>query len=273
MGGLASIPTGGGAATEPGDRSPRGAVDKALAVLSALIAADRPMRLTEVARQTGLAKSTVHRLIGILLAHQMIDQDGERYIPGWRLIEVRGWVGGEYLAAVGRAAKPHLVDLYEATGVTSSLAVLVGAEVQYLDRIYGQRSVRTPSYRSDRAPAHCTAIGKILLARCPDSPRRIRDGQALAAMTEATVTDPLALWAHLCEARRAGFAVSRGEYVDGVECVAAFVGAGARQRPLIGIAVSGRPGQVGLSGILPRLRRAAFALSVAIRHRPLAIDS
>ena len=169
MAGLASIPTGGGAATEPGDRSPRGAVDKALAVLSALIAADRPMRLTEVARQTGLAKSTVHRLIGILLAHQMIDQDGERYIPGWRLIEVRGWVGGEYLAAVGRAAKPHLVDLYEATGVTSSLAVLVGAEVQYLDRIYGQRSVRTPSYRSDRAPAHCTAIGKILLARCPDT--------------------------------------------------------------------------------------------------------
>ena len=70
-----------------------------------------------------------------------------------------------------------------------------------------------------------------------------------------------------------GFSGISGEYVDGVECVAAFVGAGARQRPLIGIAVSGRPGQLGLSGILPRLRRAAFALSVAIRHRALAIDS
>src|SRR4051812_49052673 len=69
-------------------RSAPGAVDKARAVLWVLTAKGRPMRFAELPRQTGLPKSTVHRLIGILRAHNMIDQRDEAYVPGRRLAEV-----------------------------------------------------------------------------------------------------------------------------------------------------------------------------------------
>jgi DNA-binding IclR family transcriptional regulator len=248
------------------DRSSLGAVDKAMTLLSALIVDGRPMGLAELTRRTGLAKSTAHRLIGILRAHDMIDRHDEAYVPGERLAGIGRPEGGERLKVLGRAARPYLVELYQATGATASLGVLNGTEVRYIDWVYDRRSVRTPSHRSDRAPTHCTAIGKVLLAFSQNSPRLIRDRQPLAAITPATITTPAALWAELDEVRRHGIAYSRSEYVDGVVCVAALVARADARRPPVAIAVSGRIGELDLAAARARLPRTAFGLSTAIRQ-------
>jgi IclR family transcriptional regulator, acetate operon repressor len=248
------------------DRSSLGAVDKAMTLLSALIVDGRPMGLAELTRRTGLAKSTAHRLIGILRSHDMIDRHDEAYVPGERLAGIGRPAGDEFLKVLGRAARPYLVELYQATGATTSLGVLNGTEVRYVDRIYGHRSVRTPSHRSDRAPAHCTAIGKILLAYSQESSRLIRDHQPLAAMTPATITAPPTLWAELDVVRRQGIAYSRAEYVDGVVCVAVLVSRATASRPPVAIALSGRIGELDLAAARARLPRTAFSLSTAIRQ-------
>lgn len=254
------------AVSRPGDRSPPGAVDKAMTVLSELIVNNRPMRLAELTRRTGLPKSTVHRLVGILRAYDMVDQRDEAYVPGARLAQVRVPTSDAYLKLVGRLAKPYLVDLYDATGASTSLGVLGGKEVRYVERVYGHRSIRTPSYESERAPAHCTATGKILLASSTDTLTVRQEGQALAAMTRSTITVPTALWAELREIRRTGIAYSREEYVSGVVCAAVLVMRGTARLPPAAIAISGKASGLDLAAVSPQLLRAAFALATSIRQ-------
>lgn len=236
------------------DQPSTGAVDKAMAVLTVLIADGRPMRLAELTRRTGLAKPTVHRLIRILRTHKMIDQHDERYVPGERLAKAGRSAGTEYQNLLRQVSTPYLVDLYQATGATACLGVLRGGEIHYIDRIYGHRSVRTPSHNSNRAPAHCTAIGKVLLAH-------------------SQVIMPAALCAELSDIRRVGIAHNRDEYVNGVECVATLVVAGQASRPPVAIAVSGKAGQLDVVTASEQLRRTAFALSRAIRQTAAQIDN
>jgi DNA-binding IclR family transcriptional regulator len=177
----------------------------------------------------------------------MIDQHGERYVPGDWLAKVGRSAGNEFQNLLRQISTPYLVDLYQATGATVCLGVLSGAEVHYVDRIYGHRSVRTPLHHSDRAPAHRTAIGRVLLAH-------------------SRATEPAALSAELSDVRRLGIAHNRDEYVDGVESVATLVMAGQGLRPPVGIAVSGKVGQLDLASACAQLRRTAFALSMTIRQ-------
>ncbi len=248
------------------DRPSLGAVDKALVVLAEVISGDGPIGLAELTRRTGLAKATVHRLIGILQAHEMIDQHDRKYLPGHWLADVGRPTDGMFLSLLRRLSTPHLVELYQSTGETVSLGVLAGGEVHYLQRICGHRSVRTPSYSCDRAPAYRTAIGKVLLAHNPIVPYPVCDDHGSPAATPTTITSPAALSAELCQVRRNGIAYNREEYISGVVCVAAPVPAGQGQRPPVGIAVSGKAGQLDVAKASEQLRRAAFTLSMAIRR-------
>jgi DNA-binding IclR family transcriptional regulator len=251
----------------PGDaRRPLSAVDKAMALLSALIVDGRPMSLAELTRRTSLPKTTVHRLIGVLRAHNVVDRQEETYVPGGLLAEVSGSADGQYLKLVARIAKPYLVDLYQTTGAMASLGILSGPEVRYVDRIFGHQSVRTPSFRSDRAPAYCTAMGKILLAQSHHPLSIIHGGRPLPGLTPATITAPADLTAELATVRRDGIAYSRGEYVNGVVCVAVLVTRESARRPAVGVAVGGRANDFDLSAARMQLPRAALTISRAIRE-------
>jgi IclR family transcriptional regulator, acetate operon repressor len=248
------------------DQRPPSAVDKAMALLSTLISDGRPMSLAELTRRTGLPKTTVHRLIGVLRAHNVVDRHEEAYVPGELLAEVSGAADGRYLRLLGRVAKPFLVDLYQSTGAIASLGVLSGDEVRYVDRVFSHQSVRTPSFRSDRAPAHCTAIGKILLAQSHHSSRVIHEGQPLPALTQATITAPADLMAELAKVRREGIAYSSAEYVNGVVCVAVLVARESARRPAVAVSVGGRVNDFDLAAARMQLPRTALALSQAIRE-------
>jgi len=104
------------------------------------------------------------------------------------------------------------------------LAVLDGAEIQYLDKVGGRFATAVPSRVGGRAPAHCTALGKAMLAWLPAEDVECQVVAALGRQTSRTIGDITALHQELTRIRsRSGLSFERGECFEGIACVAAAV--------------------------------------------------
>lgn len=135
-------------------------------------------------------------------------------------------------------AHPYLDELRRRTGYTTSLAVLDGAEILYVDRA---RGVRRGQGKIDldldlglgpgsRLPAYCTAMGKLLLASLPESEQH----ELLREMTVTkhgpnTITSKKGLLTELRQIREEGFAVNEEELAAGLCAIAAPVRDEARE--------------------------------------------
>ena len=135
-------------------------------ILEAFGPDDEYLSLSEIARRSGVAKASVHRLGQELVRWGVLERRGSDYWLGMRLFEIGQRVPRQRI--LRDAARPYMEDLYQATGETVHLAVLDGLEVLYLEKIYGHGQVR-PSRVAGRMPLYCTATGKALLAFGPRS--------------------------------------------------------------------------------------------------------
>nr|WP_256055639.1 helix-turn-helix domain-containing protein [Streptomyces sp. TverLS-915] len=116
------VSPGTGLVAGPADRTAPGPVDKAMEVLSALVATGAPHRLAELSRRTGLAKPTVHRLLRSLAAAGFAEAaEGGSYRPGPRLLGLAAAVLAE--EPVLRHVRPVLDELHARTGLFASYAV------------------------------------------------------------------------------------------------------------------------------------------------------
>jgi DNA-binding IclR family transcriptional regulator len=119
-----------------------------------------------------------------------------------------------------RAAKPLLSELHRATGLVVHLAVLDGADVVYLDKVGDSVGYALPTRVGGRQPAHCTAVGKALLAYTDHSSAvdlRVRK-------TKYSISTSSQLAAELAKVRAHGVAFEREESLLGFGCVAAPIG-------------------------------------------------
>ncbi|MDR5695830.1 MAG: IclR family transcriptional regulator [Armatimonadota bacterium] len=197
------------------------AVDRALAILEALAESERPMGLVELSTRVGLHVSTVHRLLSTMSRRRFVTQDPEsgRYRLGMRAFEV----GSAAIQQVElrEVARPYLRWLMEETQETANLAVLIDGEVVYIDQVESQNLVRMFTRVGRRVPAHCTGVGKILLAGLSDDEvQRILDERGLPRFTPHTIVDPRKLLHELERVRASGFALDNEEREVGVRCVA-----------------------------------------------------
>lgn len=184
---------------------------------------DREARLTleDIARSTGLPRSTAHRILDQLVRLQWLEHSAAGYGLGRRSLLLGGRGGDEDLRA---AASPHLHELLLRTGAVVHLAILEGARVRYLDKLGGRFAASVPSRVGATAPAHCTALGKSMLAWVEPEEVDVVIGSELAPRTTASIADLEALHAELGRIRsRNGLAVERGEYVPEIACVAASI--------------------------------------------------
>ncbi|HEX4816096.1 MAG TPA: helix-turn-helix domain-containing protein, partial [Nonomuraea sp.] len=140
-----------------------GSLERGIDILLALSAASRPVSLAQLCRVTRLPKSTAHRILGVLCARDLARRVGSGYVPG-ELLETMAGIVRARVPGTRRVVLPYLLYLYEATRQTVNLAVPSGLEARYVERLYGHNRVGSPSDRLDRAPLHCTATGKALLA-------------------------------------------------------------------------------------------------------------
>ncbi|WP_253202145.1 IclR family transcriptional regulator [Subtercola sp. PAMC28395] len=181
---------------------------RALRVLAAFEHTGTPLSLADIVAQTGLPRSTAHRMLGELEQWGAVQRDAHgRYQIGLRLWEL-GQHAGVKLRDV---ARPYLQDLFGLTQDTVHIAIREGAEVLYIDRVYGSRRVPQASRVGGRLPVHATAVGKVILAFEEEWVRdAVLDGP-LEQRTSRTETDPVKLRRELEAIRHRGYAQTSEE--------------------------------------------------------------
>jgi IclR family acetate operon transcriptional repressor len=203
----------------PGSQSVN-AVGKVLLVLEAL---GSHHRLGDIAKATGLPKSTVHRLLHTMVEADFaaLDNDGG-YVPGTRYLAAAGRVVGRLDALAG--ADPALRRLQDLTHGTVHLAVLVGDEAVYVRKLEAAKPYRMASRVGMALQLHSTAIGKAILAGLPRSEVDAIIGRTgLPARTAKTRSTPESLLADLAVTAERGWALDDEENERGVVCVGAAV--------------------------------------------------
>lgn len=249
--------------TTEGARDDRAAIDKAVSLLACF--GDDGLSgvgVSELARRAELSKSTAHRTLALLERNEVIERVGTNYRLGTRLHEL-----GRTMYAPGQEELrdlliPFLTDLYSTARETVHLAALYGTDVVYLAKLYGHRQLASPSRIGHRIPAHCTAVGKVMLAYDPDATEMALAGP-LRRYTDRTIADPRALADELASIRRNGIAVENGEVQPGLSCVAVPV-IGPAGKPVAALSVSGSTGRLDIRIHAATLRHIASAAARAL---------
>jgi IclR family acetate operon transcriptional repressor len=175
----------------------------------------------EVSGALRLPPATVHRLTTVLTERGFLerDPDNRRLRLGLEVTRLfRPFMSGMRLPELARA---HLVKLAADTGESVNLAVLAGHEVVYLLSESGGRLLTLQGAVGMRLPAHCTALGKCLLAfLAPELARAALGQEPYEPRTARTLTRWAALAPALEEIRRSGVSLSEEEYEVGLVSIA-----------------------------------------------------
>jgi IclR family acetate operon transcriptional repressor len=246
----------------PTETPPIESVDRALRLLQELARYGSGATLEELADATGLPKSSVHRTLAALRGREFaIQQDDGRYLAGSELLRVAFDFYDRVDVRV--VLQPLLLQLRDELNETVHLGVLQAADVVYLDKLESRHPIRLTSTVGGRNPAHCTAVGKALLAwtfRTEGELRAwMRRSAPLARRTPASITDPDALVLEMGRIRSDGFARDMEESEPGVRCLAAPVFLGS-PRPRAAVSVSApreRLSTARIRAIAPLLVRAS----------------
>lgn len=207
------------------DVSGEGMLMRMMRVLQCFTDDDPAISAAELAEQTGLPSSSLHRLLAALTEQGLLARaSGHRYTIGARL-----WELGELSPLSLRlreTALPHMLRLYEATGENVHLAVLDGASPEtatalYVGRLTGRGSIPTLSRMGGRHPLHTTGVGKALLSTRDEEWLARYFTVPLERETTLSITSEADLRSDLAKARSRGYATTREEMTLGNISVAA----------------------------------------------------
>ena len=191
-------------------------VTRSAQLLDIVCTSAAPLAFTDMVRRSGLPKSSVHRLLSILLEERLLEYAPQTstYAPGQRLV---GW--SAHVLKAGRlvdVADGPMQTLCTHTGCHVALSVLDGQSVLYLRTVEAGEPYRHAPGVGERSPLHASAAGKILLAMLPEQRQAaLLQTLDLERYTEHTITDRNHLREQVRAARDAGFAVcDREEFLQ-----------------------------------------------------------
>jgi DNA-binding IclR family transcriptional regulator len=197
-------------------------LDRAIRILE-LLSDGKPRTPLEVSEGIGLSPSTTFRLLATLSYYNYTKRDERinQYRLGLACLELaRAYQDSNDLR---RVAIPELEALRDDVKETVHLCVLDHMEIVYVEKLSGLHAIGIMSSRvGGRAPAHCTGVGKVLLAYAkPELVNGYFQKQGLAQFTDTTITSLEELGYELSTIRKNGYAFDRGEHEHEVRCVAA----------------------------------------------------
>jgi DNA-binding IclR family transcriptional regulator len=202
------------------------AVARAADLLDLFLAEAETLSMPEIGAALGLPRATVHDLVSTLVGRgYLAPAPGQphRYRLGLRLCQL----GNAYAERLDLTREGARVAAEVAAGCeeTVHVAVLQGTDVVYVAKVDSTHPVRMVSAVARRLPAHCTAVGKMLLSGLPPAEfaRRYPAGPPLASMTPGSITSATELAAQVADIRRRGLAFDDCESNVSVACVAAGV--------------------------------------------------
>jgi DNA-binding IclR family transcriptional regulator len=215
--------TDGGVAASSGPKPPKypiESVDNALKILL-LLGERSELRLTDISAYLGVASSTAHRLLAMLLYRGFVRQDprSRAYRPGTSLTGVAYSILQRF--DFRGELRPFLEELNQELLETVHLGLLDGTTVRFIDAIESPQAVRVASRLGKSMPATSTSTGKAMLARLGDEEvRALYPAEELEGLTEKSLRRRAELEKQLVQIRKRGYAVSSEESERGVSSVA-----------------------------------------------------
>jgi IclR family KDG regulon transcriptional repressor len=245
-----------------------GAVKSVLRAVRILESFDREegMTVTEISRRLGLPKSSVHDILSTLVMEGILekDSDNSRYHLGLKLFELGDKARSSL--EIRKVATPFLKSLNSELDETVHLTVLDEGEVLYIECFESTKRLRTYSVIGVRAPLHCTAVGKAIMAFLPiEEVEKIIQKKGLEKFTENTIVDKEKLLDELERIRKRGYAVDNMEHEEHVRCVGAPV-FNYDGRGVASISISG-PSQRVTEEMVPEIAKMVISTTREISKR------
>lgn len=244
-------------------------IERAVDVLFLFAGHDADLGVTEIARELGISKAVVHRILTSLRERDLVVLDGEsrRYALGPAVLQL----AAAYRSTLDVRSLAHdtMVQLCAQTNETATLSVRNGDHRIYVDQVAPEREVRMTVQVGKPFPLHAGSSSKAFLAFLPEAERDDYVARAaLDRLTDQTITDKRVLKRELEQIRAQGFAVSMGERQADAASVAAPV-----------LDADGPVAVISVCGPLERFRDkvaetaallvdATRELSVRLGHRP-----
>jgi DNA-binding IclR family transcriptional regulator len=194
---------------------------RAFGILEEVARSREGINLAELSRKVGLHNSTTFHLVKTMVSLGYIRQikDDKRYRIGRPLFALAANALDEI--EMVSLATPVLEDLSRETGESGHFAVPMGDSVVVIARTAGAGAFQLTERVGVVRPAHCTALGKVILAAF--KPERL-DGffkrVELAPVTPNSITDATALRKNIEDVRQSGVAFDDGEFNPEVRCIA-----------------------------------------------------
>ncbi len=232
-------------------------VDHALQLAVAL-QVEGSLGVSEAAERLGVARSTAHRLLSMLVYRDFAAQEGDRrYVPGPVL--ALGAHSSARTALLRTLALPHLRALVARVDETANVQVLAGDVVHFVASVECTRALRVGDREGMVFPAHLTSGGKVLLADLSDDELVARCAEERWADRPTARPDPTALRAELRAVRENGFALNAGRTEEGLTAVGRAIRPdGARAEAAVSVSLpSLRFSEERLPGIVAALAVAA----------------
>ncbi|MGA1870981.1 MAG: IclR family transcriptional regulator [bacterium] len=240
-------------------------VSNAIDVLECFMGEKTEWGVTELSQKLNLSKNNVFRLLSTLLARGYVEQNSATgsYKLGLRSFEL----GQAYSRNMGllRQASAILKKLHDQTLETVYLSIYDNGEIIYISMAETTHPVRIIPMVGHRAPAYCTAIGKVQLAfKSPEEIERVIKTSKLRPLTPNSITDKKQFLDHLAQIVKDGYAIDNEEYQLDVKCVACPI-RDYTNNVVAGICISGPILRMYNDRIdnelIPLLKEAAFEIS------------
>ncbi len=206
---------------EDRQRSGVQSLGRAFAILEEVARHREGIGLAELSKRVGLHNSTTFHLAKTMvsLGYMRQERDSKRYRVGRPLFALAASALDEI--EMVNLATPVLEDLSRETGESGHFAVRMGDAVVVIARTSGTGAFQLTDRVGVVRPAHCTALGKIILASLrPDQLKRFLERVELKPSTKKSVTDQSVLLREITEIRRTAIAFDDGEFKPEVRCVA-----------------------------------------------------
>ncbi len=192
---------------------------KGLAVLESFGAEHPRQSIAEVALATGLDRATARRCL--LTLHQLgyAEYDGKFFTLTPRVLRLG--LGALAALPLAQMVQPWLDQLSDQIGQSCSVAILDGTDIVYLARAAQRRVMSVGLMPGSRLPAHCTSMGRVLLAALPpDRARALVEASDLSPRTRHSLTDPDEILAEIARVRTQGWALNDQEVEIGLRSLA-----------------------------------------------------
>ena len=192
---------------------------KGLRVLECFGADTPRLSISEVAQKTELDRATARRCLLTLHAEGYADYDGKYFTLLPRALRLG--LGAIASLPVSQLVQPWLDQLTDQIGESCSVSILDGEEIVYLARAAQKRVMSIGLMPGSRLPAHCTSMGRVLLAALPRSRAiAVIEGSDLSPRTVHSITDPVEIMHRVDQARDQGYAINDQEVELGLRSLA-----------------------------------------------------